>query len=242
MKVLIVFSLMTVCVFGRYVSRADNNNNNNILNKCADGIQEFADCVKYKAIKLIDHAITNKKPIAIANFLYLTHDNVTNGAAADNMVADEEDALKAEDVDNKLTEVLIRRVRMLAQTKNLQIKLDGEQEQSEGRKKDKDKDKGGQMTMMMGAGAMMMHMAMSKIALIAGKALIVAKIALVISAVLALKKMMSQDDGHESTQVIYKQSDSGHGGGGGGGWHRSIDHDAHAHQMAYGGQVQDHHP
>ena len=96
--------------------------------------------------------------------------------------------------------------------------------------------------MLMGAGAMMMHMAMSKIALIAGKALIVAKIALVISAVLALKKMMSQDDGHESTQVIYKQADSGHGGGGGGGWHRSIDNDAHAHQMAYGGQVHDHHP
>lgn len=128
MKFLIVFSLLTVCVFGRYVSRADND----ILNKCAEGIQEFADCIKYKAIKLIDRAIINKKPIPIANFLFLTHDNVTNGAA-DNVVADEEDALKAEDVDNKLTEVLIRRVRMLAQTKNLQLKLDGEDEQSEGK-------------------------------------------------------------------------------------------------------------
>lgn len=90
--------------------------------------------------------------------------------------------------------------------------------------------------MMMGAGAMMMHAAMSKIALIAGKALIVAKIALVISAVVGLKKLLSQDDHHhDSTQVIYKQAESGHGGG----WHRSIDstENSQAHQMAYGGQL-----
>ena len=90
--------------------------------------------------------------------------------------------------------------------------------------------------MMLGAGAMMMHAAMSKIAFIAGKALIVAKIALVISAVVGLKKLLSQDEHHDSTQVIYKQAESGHGGGGG--WHRSIDDPAHqAHQMAYGGQI-----
>lgn len=127
MKFLIVFSLLCVCVFGRYVSRADNN----ILNRCADGIQEFADCLKYKTIKLLDRVITNKKPIPIANFLYLTHDNVHNNS--ENAAFDEEEeVLKAEDVDNKLTEVLIRRVRMLTQSKNLQIKLDAEGETSEG--------------------------------------------------------------------------------------------------------------
>lgn len=94
------------------------------------------------------------------------------------------------------------------------------------------------MMMMAGAGAMMMHAAMSKIAFIAGKALIVAKIALLISGIMFLKKMMSQEDSHESTQVIYKQAESSHGGGGGG-WHRSIDNpeNIQAHQMAYGGQV-----
>ncbi len=90
--------------------------------------------------------------------------------------------------------------------------------------------------MMVGAGAMMMHAAMSKIAFIAGKALIVAKIALVISAAVALKKLLSSDEGHESTQVIYKQAESSHGGGG---WHRSIDgpDNVHAHQLAYHGQI-----
>lgn len=92
--------------------------------------------------------------------------------------------------------------------------------------------------MMLGAGAMMMHAAMSKIAFIAGKALIVAKIALVISAVVGLKKLLSQDEHHDSTQVIYKQAESGHGGGGSG-WHRSIDDQVQAHQMAYSGQIQE---
>lgn len=93
--------------------------------------------------------------------------------------------------------------------------------------------------MIMGAGAMMMHAAMSKIALIAGKALIVAKIALVISAIVGLKKLLSQDEHHDSTQVVYKQAEpSGHSGGG---WHRSIDagDNVHAHHMAYNGQVHD---
>lgn len=128
MKFLIVFSLLCVCVFGRYTSRADNS----ILNKCADGIQEFTDCLKYKTIKLLDKVIINKKPIAISNFLYLTHDSVNT--SSENTVKDEEDALKSEDIDSKLTEVLIRRVRMLAQTKNFQIKLDAETDKSEGKK------------------------------------------------------------------------------------------------------------
>lgn len=95
------------------------------------------------------------------------------------------------------------------------------------------------MMMMMGAGAMMMHAAMSKIAFIAGKALIVAKIALVISAVIGLKKLLSQDDQQSSTQVIYKQAEPSHSSGG---WHRSIDipsDHVHAHQLAYGGHIHD---
>lgn len=126
MRFIILFSLLTVCVFGRYVSRADNS----ILSRCADGIQEFADCLKYKTIKLLDRVIINKKPIPLANFLYLTHDGTSNSTG--NNVADEDEALKSEDVDNKLNEVLVRRVRMLASSKNLQIKLDSDTEQSEG--------------------------------------------------------------------------------------------------------------
>lgn len=119
-RILFVFSLFVVCVFGRYVSQADNN----ILNKCADGIQEFVDCLKYKTIKLLDRVIVNRKPIPLANFLYLTHDASSNGT--ENDLVDEEEALKSNDANNKLNDVLVRRVRMLTSTKNLQIKLDAD--------------------------------------------------------------------------------------------------------------------
>lgn len=126
MKILIVLLLSTVCVFGRYVSRADND----ILNKCSDGVQEFADCLKYKTIKLLDRIIVNQKPIPLTNFLYLTHENSSN--ITEDEVANEEETLKSENVNNKLTEVLFRRFRQLALTKNLQIKLDSDLERAEG--------------------------------------------------------------------------------------------------------------
>lgn len=123
MKFIIVFSVTISCVFGRYVGDAENR----ILNKCTEGLQEFTDCVKYKAIKFLDNAIVNKKPIPLASFVYLTHDGSSN--ATENIIDDEEEALKSEDVD-KLNELLVKRVQRLVSTKNLQIKLDADVDNS----------------------------------------------------------------------------------------------------------------
>lgn len=66
-----------------------------------------------------------------------------------------------------------------------------------------------------------MNAAFGTIALLAGKALIIAKIALVLSSIIGLKKLVGQDEPSQpQAQVIYAKSE-GHGGGG---WqHRSID-------------------
>ena len=120
-----LFALTIGCACGRYVGEADNK----ILKKCTEGLREFADCVKYKAIKLLDNAIVNRKPIPLASFVYLTHeddDSPTNGTAnqQQHRVDDEErEALASEDVDNRLNELLVKRVQRLVSTKNLQIKL-----------------------------------------------------------------------------------------------------------------------
>jgi hypothetical protein len=87
---------------------------------------------------------------------------------------------------------------------------------------------------MMAAGvamaAMMGQMFMGKIALIAGKALLVAKIALVISAVVGLKKLVGSGGGDSHPQVVYASGGHEHGM-----WHgRSIASDhLQAHDMAY---------
>lgn len=130
MKFLIVFSVTISCIIARYVGDAEHN----ILKKCTEGLQEFTDCVKYKAIKFLDNAIVNKKPIPLASFVYLTHDGSSN--ATENMIDDEEEAFKAEDIDNKLNELLVKRVQKLVSTKNLQIKLDADVDNSaEGKSK-----------------------------------------------------------------------------------------------------------
>jgi len=72
---------------------------------------------------------------------------------------------------------------------------------------------------------MMAQLAYGKIAFLAGTALLTAKMALVLSAIVGLKKLVSGGGGgHE---VIYATA-SEHGGGGGGGggysgWHRAME-------------------
>jgi hypothetical protein len=69
---------------------------------------------------------------------------------------------------------------------------------------------------------MLAQLAFGKIAFLAGTALLTAKIALVLSAIIGLKKLVSSGGGgHE---VIYATASEHHGGGGyGGGWQRALD-------------------
>lgn len=71
---------------------------------------------------------------------------------------------------------------------------------------------------------MMAQLAYGKIAFLAGTALLTAKMALVLSAIVGLKKLASSGGGgHE---VIYATASEHHGGGGGGGyggWQRAME-------------------
>lgn len=83
--------------------------------------------------------------------------------------------------------------------------------------------------------AMMAQMFMGKIALIAGKALLVAKIALVLSAIIGLKKLVGSSGGGEShPQVVY--ASGGHDHGGWQGRSMSPPDPSQAHAMAYRSQ------
>lgn len=106
--------------------------------------------------------------------------------------------------------------------------------------------------------AALLPLALGAIAAIAGKALLVGKIALVISAIIGLKKLLSSSGKHVTYEVVSHphhssshvvSHDEGHGGGGGyggggadyggggysggsgHGWARSLPQDAH--EMAY---------
>lgn len=119
--------------------------------------------------------------------------------------------------DEILTEILFDRVASLLNSFNIQIRLP---RTSPGELKRGMEEGRGKMKKMM--GMMMMGVAMKMAALIpialgvlfllAGKALIISKIALVLSLIIGLKKLLSQKQSHD------------HGGWqqGGGGWDRSL--------------------
>lgn len=92
------------------------------------------------------------------------------------------------------------------------------------------------MSMMM-AGFMMKMMSMVPVAIaglyiLAGKALIVSKIALLLAGIIGLKKIVA------SKQSSSPPAGWPSGGGGGAGWERSIDTNMANHKLAYRGHSQ----
>jgi hypothetical protein len=92
--------------------------------------------------------------------------------------------------------------------------------------------------MMMGLAAKaaaLVPLIIGKLFLLAGKAFIISKIALVLSLIIALKKLLSQKQGGGHSHEMH------HGwqpSGGGGGWdRRSFGDEDHAQLLAYSGQV-----
>ncbi|XP_060847564.1 uncharacterized protein LOC132927124 [Rhopalosiphum padi] len=200
-----------------------------VLDDCflGDGDASAAVCLKSRALTALDRAL-GKATVTVA-------DGVTLAARAGKSLqpvdpqaerADRAALEAAPDADAKnalLDDMLASRMDRLMSTRT--IVLDGAGQ--EGRKK---KDKAMQQAMMMAgmmAAGVMGPMALKIIALMAGKALLISKIALLLSGLIALKKLFQpqQSGGHEH---IVEAAPSGHHYG------RSID----AHRAAYSGQIQ----
>ncbi|XP_011314448.1 uncharacterized protein Osi12 [Fopius arisanus] len=150
--------------------------------------------------------------------------------------------------EDTLNDILLDRISNLMNGFNIQIRLP---KTSSGELKRSVEEGRGKMKKMMGMMMMGLTMkmaalvpiAMGVLFLLAGKALIISKIALVLSMIIGLKKLLSQKQGggHDS----HGGWQSG-GGGGGGGWDRSLknvpavqnDNATHeyAQNLAYSGQ------
>jgi Protein of unknown function (DUF1676) len=90
------------------------------------------------------------------------------------------------------------------------------------------------MSMMMAGFFMkllsMVPLAIAGLYVLAGKALIVSKIALLLAGIIGLKKIVSQKQGGG-------HSSGWQSGGGGGGWERSIDNNEASQNLAYRGHA-----
>ncbi|KAL1449483.1 hypothetical protein WDU94_001986 [Cyamophila willieti] len=162
-------------------------------------LKQISICLKAKLLVNLNELIRSNKTIELGSYAYLVKTKTVD--EVDNRIDDERlneipnDERSATDEGEQLTNMILKKVWQLFMTRSVRLNLNDESGlDGEGRKK---KDKGGNMMMMaMGMGGMMMQMMMSKVAIIAVKALIIGKIALLLSGMIALKKMMSQGGGH----------------------------------------------
>ncbi|CAI6357862.1 unnamed protein product [Macrosiphum euphorbiae] len=199
-----------------------------VLDDCfgdGDAAEPATVCLKSKALTALDRAL-GKPAITVADGVTLTARAGKSLQAVD-LQADQADRAAldaAPDADSKnslLDDMLANRMDRLMSTRT--IVLDGAGQ--EGRKK---KDKAMQQALMMAgmmAAGVVGPMALKMIALMAGKALLLSKIALLLSGLMMLKKLFQpqQMSGHD-TELL----PSGYHYG------RSIE----AHHEAYSGQIQ----
>ncbi|KAI5693870.1 hypothetical protein M8J76_013498 [Diaphorina citri] len=161
-------------------------------------------CLKLKLINAIDK-LNNNKNIEVLRGIYLVKDSsdeVANSTGASG--ADEQRS--AGSVDSAINE----KIYDFFKSRSLSLKLfeldnqeDADNQVSERKKKDKGS---GWMLWPFLMGGMMIPLSFMALALLAGKALILAKLALALSAIIALKKLSSHGggggSGHDSYQVV----------------------------------------
>ncbi|XP_050437154.1 uncharacterized protein LOC126843585 [Adelges cooleyi] len=142
---------------------------------------QFVPCLKHKLLTAIDR-VGEQQQMEIFDGVMLVKDpNAVIVPAA-------EDGARSAD-DSKLDAAIVEKVVNFFKTRNVQFKLLDEQPRlmGDGRKKNNKYNSLLMMPFMM--GGMTIPLAFGTLALLAGKALIIAKLALVLSAIIGLKKL-----------------------------------------------------
>ncbi|KAF7407996.1 hypothetical protein HZH66_002533 [Vespula vulgaris] len=232
-----------------------------IYNDCLK--KESISCIKYKVFAYVDKMLADKEDIMLSEGITVVKtSNAEEGAPR---------SIESTDLDTLLFDRLGRFLRthsvkvdlkgsdilgvLESAGRNLEDYSDNAVE-GRGKKKKAQKILGPILMAMAFKAAALLPLALGAIALIAGKALLVGKIALVISAIIGLKKLLSSQQKHVTYEVVahphhssshvVSHDDGGHGGYGGGGgagdyggysggsghgWARSLPQDAH--EIAY---------
>lgn len=250
---------------------SDNDLMDSIYTDCLR--KDSVNCVKYKLVSFVDKMASARDTFAL-----------TEGVTVVKVPGSEkEGAPRAISGDESVESLIFSRVQNFLNTHTIKVELKGsdivsavsstgraledasenffgDDETNEGRGKKKKAIKmlGPLLAMMALKAAALLPLLLGAIALIAGKALLIGKIALVLSAIIGLKKLLSQEKHvtyevvahpqHTSSHSTSSHSDAGFSGGfsgadagsyggsssGGHGWGRSYD----AQDLAYSAQKQ----
>ncbi|XP_063988494.1 uncharacterized protein LOC135168354 [Diachasmimorpha longicaudata] len=248
----------------------DNDLRAEIYSDCAN--KDPATCLKHKLLPVIDKMLTDKEDITLTEGITVVKTSTTEEGAPRSIDSTDVDTLIFDRIGRFLRthsiKVDLKGTDILGAVESAGRSLEDLSDsvvEGRGKKKKAQKLMGPLMMAMALKAAALLPLALGAIALIAGKALLVGKIALVISAIIGLKKLLGGQQKHVTYEVVAHphhssssshtiSHDEGHGGGFGGGagggdfggygggagssghgWARSLPQDAQ--QMAYRGQI-----
>ncbi|EDW55070.1 GM10868 [Drosophila sechellia] len=221
--------------------------------------KDSVSCVKYKLFSFVDKVLGARDQFALT-------EGVTVVRSPD---APQQEAARSISGDESFESLALNRISSFLNSHTIKVELKGADivqaslfgsndpnapEESRGKKKKAAKILGPILALVALKAAALLPLLLGAIALIAGKALLIGKIALVLSAVIGLKKLLSQEkhvtyevvahphhsSSHSTSHDLYGSgysadagaSSASYGSSGHGGWGRSID----AQDLAYGAQ------
>ncbi|XP_016995823.2 uncharacterized protein Osi8 [Drosophila takahashii] len=117
-----------------------------------------------------------------------------------------------------LNNMILKRVGNFLQDHTLQVKFDSEANSVEGRKKKEKKGSGAMIMIPLLLGGTIVPLAYGALAMLAGKALIVSKLALVLASIIGIKKLLSGGGGGKESSHEVVVSSGSHSG-----WGRELD-------------------
>ncbi|XP_033340693.1 uncharacterized protein LOC117228797 [Megalopta genalis] len=194
-----------------------------VYKECAD--EELSPCLKVRLLSAVDRMYRSIELNVADGVTFVRDDPVVNEEPAKSIQEIEVTLPRAlDDKEDALNTMIFDKVVKFFQSHTLKLKLPNVEELQrslveEGRKKKKNLS--GLLAIPLLIGGTLVPLALGALALLAGKALIVSKLALVLASIIGLKKLVSGggDHGHEVVQVG--------GGHGSSGWARS------SHDLAY---------
>ncbi|OAD62710.1 hypothetical protein WN48_06909, partial [Eufriesea mexicana] len=195
-----------------------------IYKECVD--EDLSSCLKVRLLSAMDRVSRNSQLNVADGVTFVQDEPASNAEEPPKSLQEIEASLPRalDDKEDALNNMIFDKVVKFFQSHTLKLKLPNVEELQrslveEGRKKKK--NMGGLLAIPLLIGGTLVPLALGALALLAGKALIVSKLALVLASIIGLKKLVSGggEHGHEVVQVA--------GGHGSSGWARS------SHDLAY---------
>uniref|UniRef100_A0A182JFX5 Uncharacterized protein n=1 Tax=Anopheles atroparvus TaxID=41427 RepID=A0A182JFX5_ANOAO len=204
-----------------------------VYDECSKAETGFSPCLKKRAITFIDR-LSRVDALALGDMKIVRNERAAAEPSKPLTEAELEQSLPRglEARDEALTNMLLEKVAGIFSSRTVQVTLPKLSSEELGRGLEEGRGKMKKMMSMMIMGFMMKMAAMVPVAiaglyLLAGKALIVSKIALLLAGIIGLKKLVASKQQHGSG---WSSGGSGHGGG----WdRRSADAAVVAQNMAY---------